>query len=538
VADAVVIGAGPNGLLAANVLADRGWEVLVLEAAPEPGGGVRSAELTGRPGFVHDVFSAFYPFTVASPAFRALDLEAHGLRWCHGDYAVAHPATDGTCAVLSPRLDETIASLDAFAPGDGEAWRRLFGLWERVGAHLVEAMVTPMPPVRPGLRIAAALRSDLVRFARFLALPLRRMVEEEFRGAGGARLLTGNASHADLGPETPPSGAFAWVLTCLGQEHGFPTPCGGAGALTAALVRRLRARGGDVRCGARATRVEVNDGAATGVQVAGGERFAARRAVLADVLAPALYLDLVGAERLPRALVEDLRRFEIDWSTVKVDWALDGPIPWDAEPARRAGVVHVIDGVDELTLGAAQIETGLVPATPSLVMGQYAAVDPTRSPPGTDTAWAYTHVPSAVRGDAGDDGLTGDWDGRDGDALADRVERRIETLAPGFRDRVRDRHVLTPATAERMNPNLALGSMFAGTNQLHQQAIFRPTPSLGRPETPIARLYLASASAHPGGGVHGGPGANAARAALAGDLRRRLSAPARRRPGGGRPRPA
>jgi phytoene dehydrogenase-like protein len=538
VPDAVVVGAGPNGLVAANLLADRGWEVVVLEAAPEPGGGVRSAPLTGRPEFVHDVFSAFYPFAVASPAVRALDLEAYGLRWCHADLVVAHSAPDGTCAVLSPRLEETMASLEAFAPGDGDAWRRLYALWERVGAHLVEAIVTPMPPVRPGARIAAALRSDLIRFARFLALPLRRMADEEFRGAGGGRLLAGNASHAGLPPEAPGSGAFGWVLTCLGQEHGFPTPRGGAGELTAALVRRLRTRGGEVRCDAPVTRVEVRDGAATAVVVGGGERVEATRAVLADVLAPALYLDLVGAERLPPKLVDDLRRFQIDWSTVKVDWALDAPIPWDAEPARRTGVVHVLDDIDELTLGSAQIATGLVPAVPSLVMGQYAPVDPTRSPPGTDTAWAYTHVPRAVRGDAGEEGITGDWDGRDGDVLAERVERRIEALAPGFRARIRARHVITPAGAEGMNPNLAFGSMYAGTNELHQQAIFRPTPGhLGRPETPVARLYLASASAHPGGGVHGGPGANAARAALAADLRRRLSRPALRRPGAGRPRP-
>jgi phytoene dehydrogenase-like protein len=536
VPDAVVIGAGPNGLVAANLLADRGWEVLVLEAAAEPGGAVRSAELTGRPGFVHDVFSAFYPFAVASPAVRALELHEHGLVWCHGDFAVAHPAADGTCVVLSPRLEATMASLDELAPGDGEAWQRLYGLWQRVGEHLVEAMVTPMPPVRPALRIAAALRSDLVRFGRFLALPLRRLAEEEFRGAGGPRLIAGNASHADLPPEVAPSGAFGWVLTCLGQEHGFPTPQGGAGALTGALVRRLRARGGELRCGARATRVEVRDGRATAVVVDGGERFAARRGVLADVLAPALYLDLVGPEHLSRALVEDLRRFQVDWSTVKVDWALDGPIPWEAEQARRAGVVHVLEGVDELTLGSAQIATGLVPGTPSLVMGQYAAVDPTRSPPGTDTAWAYTHVPRTVRGDAGEEGITGDWDGRDGAVLADRVERRIEALAPGFRDRIRARHVMTPDAAERMNPNLAFGSMHAGTTQLQQQAIFRPTPGLGRPETPIAGLYLASASAHPGGGVHGGPGAIAALPAIAGDLRRRVSSPGRWAPGAARPR--
>jgi phytoene dehydrogenase-like protein len=519
--DAVVVGAGQNGLVAANLLADRGWDVLVLEAQAEPGGAVRSAELT-EPGFVHDVFSAFYPFVAASPAYHALDLEAYGLRWRHGDLVAAHPGTDGTCAVLSRRLEETMASLEAFAPGDGDAWRRLYALWERVGAHIAEILVTPMPPVRPSVKLAAALRSDLLRFARFMVLPLRRLADEEFSGAGGGRLLGGNASHADLSPEMPVSGAFGWLLTCLGQEHGFPTPEGGAGQLTAALVRRLRARGGSLRCAARVDRIEVRDGAATGVVIDGGERIDARRAILADVLAPALYLDLVGEERLPPKLVADLARFHYDWATIKVDWALDGPIPWAAEPARRAGVVHVADDLGELTMATAQVAAGLVPDRPCLVTGQYAPVDETRSPPGTDVAWAYSQVPWAVRADAGGEGIAGAWEERDGDVFANRMERRIEAIAPGFGDRIRARHVMTPGAFERADANLAFGAMHAGTTQLHQQAIFRPTPGFGRPETPIGRLYLASASAHPGGGVHGGPGAIAARAVLGADLRRRL----------------
>jgi phytoene dehydrogenase-like protein len=523
VPDAIVIGAGPNGLVAANLLADRGWDVLVLEAASEPGGAVRSAPLTGRPGFVHDVFSAFYPFAVASPAIRGLDLEAHGLRWCRAEHAVAHPAADGTCPVIGPRIEDTMASLDALAPGDGEAWRRLFATWERVGAHVLDGLVTPFPPLRPGLRIAAAVRADVLRLARLLVLPMRRLADEEFRGAGAARLLAGNAAHADLAPEVPPSATFAWVLASLGQQHGFPTPRGGAGALTEALVRRLRAAGGTLRCDAPVARVLVRDRAATGVMLAGGERAVARRAVLADVGAPVLYRELVGPEHLSARLLDDIARFQYDWATVKVDWALDAPIPWAAEPARRTGVVHVADDLDELTEGFAQLAMGLVPARPFLVMGQYAAADPSRSPAGTDTGWAYTHVPRTVRGDAGGE-LTGAWDAGDGERLAERIEARIEALAPGFGDLVRARHVLTPSDFERADPNLVLGSMHAGTAQLHQQAIFRPTPGhLGRPETPVARLYLASASAHPGGGVHGGPGAIAARAALAAERRRRLS---------------
>ncbi|MEA2245854.1 MAG: hypothetical protein QOH46_383 [Solirubrobacteraceae bacterium] len=522
-ADAIVIGSGPNGLVGANLLADRGWDVLVLEAEPEPGGGVRTGELTGEPGFRHDLFSAFYPFAAASPAIRALELGEHGLRWCHGPLAVAHPAQDGSCAVISRQIDETAASLEAFAPGDGDAWRRLYGTWERVGDHLAEALVTPFPPVRPGMRIVAALGRDVLRFARLLALPVRRLGEEEFRGAGGPRLIAGNAAHADLAPEVPPSGAFGWVLASLAQQHGFPTPEGGAGALTDALVRRLRARGATLRCGERVTRIEVRRGAAAGVRSAAGERHEARRAVLADVGAPVLYREMVGEEHLPARTLSDIARFQYDWATVKVDWALDAPIPWLAESARRAGVVHIADDVDEMTLGAAQIAMGLVPAKPFLVLGQYSMVDPTRSPPGTETAWAYAHVPREVRGDAGGEELTGRWDEREAETFAARIEARIDVLAPGFRDLVRARHVLTPPVFERLNANLVLGSMHAGTAQLHQQAIFRPTPGWGRPETPIGRLYLASASAHPGGGVHGGPGTNAARVAVVHDAARRFT---------------
>jgi phytoene dehydrogenase-like protein len=247
--------------------------------------------------------------------------------------------------------------------------------------------------------------------------------------------------------------------------------------------------------------------------------------VLADVNAPMLYRELVGADHLPADLMADLERFHWDDATVKVDWNLDGPIPWTAEPARRAGTVHLAEGVDALTLAASELARGLVPARPFLLMGQQSLTDPTRQPEGKETAWAYTHVPRRIKGDAGaadGPGISGEWTASDAERIADRIEGEIEVVAPGFRALIRGRHVMTPPMFEAENPNLDGSAINGGTAQLHQQLIFRPVPGFGRPETPIKGLYLASGSAHPGGGVHGAAGANAAKAALAGQRVRKL----------------
>lgn len=511
--DAVVIGAGPNGLVAANALVDAGWDVVVLEANDVVGGAVRSAEVAA-PGFSTDLFSSFYPLAAGSPVIRDLDLAAHGLVWRHAPAVLAHVLPDGRDAVLHRAPEQTAASLERFAAGDGEAWLRMFAEWQRVRDPLLNALFTPFPPVVPGVRLLRRLGvAGGLDLARLATLPVRRLGEERFAGDGGRLLLTGNAMHSDVAPNAAGSGVLGWLLCMLGQDVGFPVPEGGAQALADALTARISAGGGVVRTGARVTRVEVHDGRAAGVRLADGATVAARRAVLADVTAPALYRDLLDEAHVPRGVMARLERFQWDDSTLKLNWALREPLSWSAAGGVGAGTVHLGADVDGFVDFAADLTVGRMPRSPFLLLGQMTTTDPTRSPAGTESVWAYTHLPRSRADDTA--------------AVAEhvrRVEDVVEQHAPGFRSSVIGRYVQTPTDLEGADANLSGGAVNAGTSALHQQLFFRPFPGLGRPETPIPGLYLAGASAHPGGGVHGACGWNAARAALGGGgaVRRRL----------------
>jgi phytoene dehydrogenase-like protein len=512
--DAVVVGSGPNGLVAANRLVDAGWSVLVLEAQPAPGGAVAS-DTDVQPGFVHDTFSAFYPLSAVSPTMTSLELEEHGLVWRRAPAVVGHPLPGGSWALIHEDREATAAAADEQHPGDGEAWLRLCAEWDVVGEAMVSALMSPFPPVRGGLSLLAKLRRvGGLEFVRTMLTPAADLGRARFGGDGPALLIAGNAAHSDIPMDAPGSGLMGLLLAMLAQTVGYPVPEGGAGNLARALVTRLESRGGQVRCGSRVTAIEVKRGRACGVVTASGETVTARRAVVADVLAPRLYLELLPASVVPDRTRRRLGSFQLDPGTVKVDWALSGPVPWASAPAKAPGTVHVADGLADIAEYSGHVNAGLVPARPLLVMGQMTTSDPTRSPPGTESLWAYTHVPQRVVGDAGDEGIAGVWDHSERERLADRMQARLERLAPGFGDRVLARRVLGPRELEARNENLAGGAINAGTSQLHQQLVFRPVPGWGRAETGVPGLYLGSASAHPGGGVHGAPGMNAARAAL------------------------
>jgi phytoene dehydrogenase-like protein len=502
-ADAVVIGAGHNGLVAATILADAGWDVVVCEATDVAGGAVRSNREV-HPDYISDLFSAFYPLGAGSPVLAKLDLERHGLRWNHAPHPLAHVLPDDRCAVLDRNVDVTAASLDTFSRGDGDAWRRIAQQWAQVSPAILGALFTPFPPVRSGLSLVRrAGIGDALRLARMGLSSVRRYGDENFRGEGGPLLFAGNALHADLSPDSAGSAVYGWLLAMMAQTVGYPVPVGGAGMLASALVSRLKSAGGQLRLNSPVDKVLVQRGEARGVRLRGGEQITARRAVLADVGAPILYRQLVGIDHLSAVFQADLAKFQWDTPTLKLDWALTKRIPWIAQDAGDAGTVHLGADMNGLTRYAADLATATVPTEPLILLGQMTTADKTRSPEGTESAWAYTHLPAGVP--ATEEVVA---------EQAARVRALLERHAPGFTASIAGELVQGPQDLQDRNPNLVAGAVGGGTSQLHQQLVFRPTTGLGGADTPIPRLYLAGSSAHPGGGVHGGPGSIAATTAL------------------------
>lgn len=492
----MVVGSGPNGLSAANALAERGRSVLVLEGQAVPGGAVRTENLT-LPGFRHDTFSAVYPAAAASPVFRRWDLERFGLEWVHPGVAMAHPLEDGGCVSLHRDLDRTAESLERGSAGDGERWAAFARPYLRGHGAVRATVLGGFPPVRgaAGMLRALGLQGSL-EFLRVTLSPASTIAEDLFRSEAARSWFYGLGMHSDLSPHMSGTAVMAVHLALLGHAVGWPSPRGGAGALVGALIGRLTSLGGELRLEAPVEGLAIQRGRAVGVMVGGN--LVSAKAVLCAV-SPAQLVQL-GGSSLDARYVERLRRFRQGPGILKLDWALDAPIPWLAEDARRAGTVHVGADTGEMVGSCRELRSSRLPSRPFLILGQQSLADGTRAPAGRHTAWAYTRIPAGM-------------DDRDLSLHVERMEAQVERFAPSFRDRILARHVLGPAQMERANPNLIGGDIGGGSYALDQM-ILRPGPALSPYRTPIRGLYLASASTFPGGSVHGVCGWAAAQSAL------------------------
>jgi phytoene dehydrogenase-like protein len=467
--DAVVVGSGPNGLAAAIVLAAAGLRTVIREGQPSPGGGLRSEELT-LPGFTHDVCSAVHPLALSSPFFRSLPLGDSGLEWVHPPAALVHPLDDGTAAVLEPSVEDTATGLEA----GGAGWRTLHApfvaAWDTFAGDVLG------PPIR--------IPHHPVLMARFGLKALRSasgLARSALVGTAARALFAGNAAHSFLPLDAGGTAAFGLLLGVAGHAVGWPIARGGSQRFADALIAHFRSLGGDILSGAPVQRIE---------------ELGSPRVIMLD-LTPRQVVTIAG-HRMPSGYRRALERYRYGAAAFKVDWALDGPVPWTAPACARAATVHLGGTLEEVAESEAAHARGDVHPRPFVLFVQPTLFDPSRAPPGRHVGWAYCHVPNGWTGDA-----------------TDAIERQVERFAPGFRDRVLARRVIAPADLERRNANLVGGDISGGMMDLRQvfaRPVARPMPYA----TPMKGVYVCSASTPPGGGVHGMGGFHAARAALAG----------------------
>ncbi len=465
--DAVVIGAGPNGLAAAITLARVGRSVVVYEGHESVGGGLRSAELT-EPGFIHDVCSTIQGSSIASPFFQGLDLAGHGVEFVHPDAPLAHPLDDGRVAFLERSVAATAAGLGR----DGLAYRRLFGPLVREADRILPLVLGPM--LRPPAHPLAAVRFGLPALRSSLGLARSR-----FHDAPARALLSGLSAHSMVALDRPTTAAFGLVLGIMAHAYGWPLVRGGTQRLADALAAELRSLGGTI---------------VTGRRIASLDELPAARAVLFDTTPQALVA--ISGDRLAGGYRRRLNGFRFGPGAFKVDWALDGPIPWRTPEIARAGTVHLGGTMEEVVAGEAEVARGGHPERPFVLLVQGSLFDDTRAPDGKHTGWAYCHVPN---------GSTVD--------MTARIEAQVERFAPGFRDRILARRTAGPADLEAYDPNYVGGDINGGLQDL-RQLITRPVARLDPYATPVRGLYLCSSSTPPGGGVHGMSGVHAARSAL------------------------
>ena len=509
--DAVLIGSGHNCLLAAILLARRGWRVAVFEGAATPGGATRT-ELLTLPGFLHDSGSIIHSLFAVSPPYAALrgPLARHGLTYRWADTPVTSLFPDGRGLTMHRDLPATLAELERFHAGDAVGWQVLCGRYRRGGALwtdlLYDGIGSPRTAWR-GTRLAYRLgRTAGLETARDLIGSPGALAARHLAGSEARAWLAPWGLNAGFGPESDGGGGLYTFLTAmLAQHHGLPVPLGGSGTFAMALIGLLREHGGEVHTGMPVARVLVRGSRAVGVQFAGGERIEARRAVIAGTAPAALFLDMVGSEHLSPAWLRRARGFRYGTGTFMLHLALRGAPCWAGGPA-DALFAHIAPYIEDLTLAHAQALAGLLPADPFILAGTPSLLDPGRAPAGMHTLWVQVATaPSRIRGDAAGEIASRDWaDAKS--AFAARIIAKLEQYAPGISTQILGMCAMSPDDMEAANPNLVGGDLAAGSHGPDQQLIFRPLPGTGGYGTPVRDLYLIGASAYPGAGVSGASG--------------------------------
>lgn len=507
--DAVVVGAGHNGLAVAIVLARAGWAVTVVEAADEPGGAVRTAEVT-LPGFRHDLFATNLNLFAGSPFHGefADDLARHGLEFVPTTHPFSSAFPDGRFVGITTDPDETARMIAAISPADRDAWRRLFARFDELAPHLFPLFGAALPSwaaaraLWDGIR---ALGPDWpYELARLTLQSPREFVEEHFASPEVRALVASWGMHLDFAPDVAGGALFPFLESMASHANGMVLGRGGAGVMIDAMVGLLHELGGTLLLGRAARRITVEGGRATGVVLDDGERIGARRAVIAD-LTPTVLAGLVDDLRIRR----DAARYRYGPGTMMIHAALADLPPWRDERARGFAYVHVAPYLEDMSRTYAQAVSGYLPDAPTLVVGQPTTVDPTRAPEGRHILWIQVRaLPATIRGDAGDgiDAGDGRWTPEVAEAYADRVLDLLEAYAPGLRERILARTVLSPADLERADANLVGGDSLAGSHHPHQYLFLRPLPGWTRYRTPIPDLHICGAATWPGAGVGAGSG--------------------------------
>ena len=506
--DVVVIGAGHNGLVAAAYVARAGMSVLVLERNDRVGGAVVSGEAT-RPGFVHDLFATNQNLFLGSPAFAELgeDLARHGLRFATTDRPYSNVFPDGRSLRVYQDADRTRDMLERHDAADAEGWDRLLELYEHFAPVLFELYGTRVPSREALGQLARARRSlgadGLDELAQLVASSTRALGDDFFATREAKALVASWGMHLDFGPDVAMGALFPFLELFTDMRNGMSVVEGGASRLPEALAGIVRDAGGEVRTSAGVRRVTVDGGRATGVELESGEPVQARRAVVANLTPGVLFAGMVPPEALPDDFRRRVARYAYGPGTMMLHAALSGPLTWAAgEDLHEFGYVHVGPYVDDMARTYAEALAGLLPSSPTLVVGQTTAIDPSRAPAGRQLLWIQVRmVPPRIEGDATGSIEARSWE-RAKQPLAERVLDKLERYAPGARDRILDWTVLGPDDLERHNPNLVGGDSVGGSHHLSQNLLFRPVPGWSSYRTPVDHLWMVGAGTWPGAGVN------------------------------------